>query len=153
MNISRKTFLKAVGLTLFATTSVITTGCQEKLRRNLSFSELDNYEIITCAVGRGKIAMYTIYSGSGGYLALDLSGNSIEEYLIYDINFDEEANKELSIHENFVKSLNITSFEPALVSLEKNIGLKEVYTIKELQDNLNKFTNKLNNQKTKALTR
>ena len=149
MNLNRRSFIKAIGLT---TLSLMLTGCANKEeRKTLSYRQILDYEIVTYETVRGNVALYTIYGGVGEYYALDISANDIDEYLIYDLDYDKEASKDLPAHENFIKSLNITHTENAILSLEENIGVKEEYTAKELQENLDIITTELNNEKAKIL--
>ena len=150
MKISRRNFIKAIGLAALSISPIL-IGCEKQVKKTIRFAELIDYEIITYETPRGNIALYTIYSGVGEYYALDLSNNEIDEYIIYDLNHDKEADHELTVHDNFVKSLNIKYSENAILSLDENIGIKDQYTAEGLQENLDIITAQLNKKVTKTL--
>ena len=90
MKISRRNFIKAIGLTALSISPIL-IGCEKQVKKTIRFAELIDYEIITYETPRGNIALYTIYSGVGEYYALDLSNNEIDERSCYHSHAETDA--------------------------------------------------------------
>ena len=149
MEINRRTFIKLIGLASLETLTL--SGCKKPVRKSKSAYELMDYDVIKYNDGEEKLA-YIVYDGYGRYYELKFDDEYIREDEIYAVATDENYKEDKDILENMTDSLNVTYMNQALVSLEENIGYKEEYTKKELQDNLDIIKESLKS-KNKILTK
>ena len=127
--IDRRTF---IGIISISALGLLFQGCSNMKKKTMKSSELYDFNLITY----DEEAKYVIYDGYGTFLELGLDKDYITVHNIYDISKDEKADFRKDNYENFKNALNITFMEPALLSLEENIGEKDEYSIPELQTNL-----------------
>ncbi len=147
--IDRRTFIKLMALTSLGSLTLL--SCQKPQKLNMTCSELLDYSIVKYNNEEEKID-YVISDGYGKYYALELNNQKISSRVIYDFSSDKNRNLEKEITDNFINALNVSYMEPALISLEENIGPKYEYDAADLQTNLDKIKNELKVQ-TKTLSK
>lgn len=147
--IDRRTFIKLLALTTLSPLTL--SSCKAAPKKSLTCSELLDYSLINYNDGAEQIA-YVITDGYGIYYALELNDQNIDRKVIYDISNDKDRDLEKDVDDNFINALNISYMEPALISLEENIGPNYEYTAEELQANLDKIKEEIK-VKPKILTK
>ncbi|MBR3362361.1 MAG: hypothetical protein IKG40_00375 [Bacilli bacterium] len=143
--IDRRTFIKLISISALG---LISQGCSTMRKQTMKPSELYDFNVVIY----DNEAKYVIYDGYGNFLALGLDKEYLTIHNLYDISKDEKANPKKEVYENFENAFNITFKEPALFTLEENIGEKDEYSISDLQNNLNIIKENLK-EKNKVLSK
>ncbi len=144
--ISRRYFLKLTGLFAGTLSLGVLPSCKNEDKEIISLGELSDYHLIKIDDDYRPVLLVK-YTKQAGYLIISMlntkNGGLIEVEIIRELS----DNKEEAIN-NFHEQFHVTSDVLALPLFEKYYGIKETYTLDEINNLLDDQEKEIKNQKT-----
>lgn len=160
MNLSRRSFIKAIIASSAAIVLPTLTSCSAKkeVKEKITISELNDYQLALLETDNQSTPMFVTKKGvthEKEYYALKLNDNEIVKYSFYNYGKKELEQKfKLTGNINSFKDFfDITCIESAINSVVCVIGLKEEYTSAELKRTLEEVKKSLTIETKKVLTK
>lgn len=144
--IDRKQFLKLAGLFTGVVSLGVLPSCEkEKKIESISLDEISKYRLITTEDKYNPV-MLVKYNKLQGYLVVSMLNTRNDVILEVEIARELNNNKEQAI-EDFRQNYNVTSDNLCLPTFQKYFGLKDEYTINEINYILEQTEKEKNDEK------